>query len=122
MIIPHGGATLPLLGARIELFRTLFNTDANPFGATTREFLKTLWYDTAGTPFPVQLSALQAAVGIEHLVYGSDFCFTPAAGVAGQIASIDDAPPPAGISWRTLMSRNSAELLGGELRNCSSTR
>ena len=114
VIIPHGGATLPLLGDRIELFRTLFDTADSGGAGTTEDFLSCLWYDTAGTPFPIQVPTLQAAVGVEHLLYGSDFCFTPASGVADQIAAIDRAPTPAGESWRTLTTRNAARLFGAQ--------
>lgn len=110
VIIPHGGAALPLLGARIELFRRLFGAVDEPRSVGTRDFLKRLWYDTAGTPFPTQIPTLQAAVGTEHLLYGSDFCFTPAAGVADQIASIATAPEPPSGGWLALTSRNATEL------------
>lgn len=114
LVIPHGGATLPLLGERIELFRSVFATgaDRSETGASTRDLLRRLWYDTAGTPFPVQIPTLSSVVSTERIVYGSDYCFTPAAGVDAQVRSLDDAAPPApGDTWRALTTRNAGVLL-----------
>jgi hypothetical protein len=52
-----------------------------------------------------------------RLLYGSDYCWTPAAGTASQIASIDAAGQPDGDTWRALTSRNAGRLfprLSGE--------
>jgi 6-methylsalicylate decarboxylase len=69
-----------------------------------------LWFDMAGTPFPRQVPALAAAFGTEHLLYGSDYCWTPAPATQAQLASIDAAPPPEGDSWRALTTRNAQRL------------
>ncbi len=113
MIIPHGGATLPLLGERIEMFRSRFGAGGQADDAAaipTRDLLRRLWYDMAGTPFPVQIPTLVAGVGLDHILYGSDFCFTPAAGVRAQIRAIEQAAPPPDTSWRALTRRNAADL------------
>jgi hypothetical protein len=74
--------------------------------------MRALWFDTAGTPFAIQLPVLADVAGIAHIVYGSDSCWTPAAGVDAQLASIDAAPPPPGAtSWRELTTRNADRLL-----------
>ncbi len=49
--------------------------------------------------------------GSERLLYGSDYCWTPAGGTAAQIASLDSADQPEGDTWRALTSRNAARLL-----------
>ena len=78
-------------------------------GAAAPEQLARLWYDMAGTLFPYQVPALTAAFGQERVLHGSDFCWTPAASVGAQIASIDGAvQPAAGLTWR--------ELTGGDAR------
>ena len=58
--------------------------------------LERVWWDMAGTPFPRQIAALEAAFGTGRLLYGSDYCWTPAPVALAQIASIDAAAPPAG--------------------------
>jgi predicted TIM-barrel fold metal-dependent hydrolase len=111
VIVPHSGATLPFLSDRIALFQQLFGAagDAMPWS----EAMRRLWFDTAGTPFPTDIPVLEKVAGSEHIVYGSDSCWTPAAGVDAQIATIDAAPAPEGASsWRELTTRNAGALLG----------
>ena len=108
-VFTHGGGTLPLLADRMELFRGAFLGDGD--GPTVQEQIRALWFDLAGTPFPRQAPVLVAAVGTERLLYGSDYCWTPAGAVAAQIASLDAADPPPDDEWRDLTSRNAARLL-----------
>ena len=109
-LFTHGGGALPLLADRMELFRTTFASGA-PSAASVQEQIGALWFDMAGTPFPNQIPALVRAFGQERLVYGSDSCWTPAAAVLAQVASIDSARQPAGESWRSLTTRNAGVLL-----------
>lgn len=109
-VFTHGGGTLPLIADRIELFRTVFS-DSDPSAPTAQEQVRRLWFDLAGTPFPNQVPALVRAFGTERLLYGSDYCFTPAAGVAAQIASLDTAQQPPDGTWRALTTRNARRLL-----------
>jgi predicted TIM-barrel fold metal-dependent hydrolase len=109
-LFTHGGGTLPLLADRMELFRILF-LGGDPNDPTVQEQLRGLWYDMAGSPFPNQIPALVAAFGSEKLLYGSDYCWTPAAGALAQLASVDAAVQPDGQTWRALTTRNAARLL-----------
>lgn len=109
-IFPHGGGALPLLVERMEAFRTVFGL-GDGTGPTTQEQLGRLWYDMAGTPFPRQIPTLVDAFGRERVLYGSDSCWTPAPGVAAQLASIDGAAPPApDLTWRELTAANARKL------------
>jgi hypothetical protein len=88
ILVPHSGAALAFFSDRIELFRQ------GRSGPPWRDAMRTLWFDTAGrTPFPIQLPVLADVAGTAYIVYGSDSCWTPAAGVDAQLASIDAAPP-----------------------------
>jgi predicted TIM-barrel fold metal-dependent hydrolase len=111
-IFTHGGGTLPLLADRIELFRTVF-MGGDPDETSAPDQIRRLWFDMAGTPFPNQIPALINAFGSDRLLYGSDYCWTPAAGTTAQIRSIDDAPQPEGETWRELTTRNALTLLPG---------
>ncbi|GAA3309889.1 hypothetical protein GCM10020295_75630 [Streptomyces cinereospinus] len=111
-IFTHGAGALPLLTQRMELFRSVF---AAPSADTERldpipEQVGRLWFDMAGTPFPYQVPALAAAFGTDRLLYGSDYCFTPAPGVAAQVASLDAAVQPGQDTWRSLTTRNAHRL------------
>jgi len=79
-IIPHAGAALPSLAARLEVVRVMA-----PERSHAREsvlaYLRRFYYDLAG---PRTDDALRALLGIadpSHLLYGSDWPFTPAPGV-----------------------------------------
>ncbi|MEV6175706.1 amidohydrolase family protein [Streptomyces sp. NPDC052015] len=109
-IFTHGGGTLPLLADRMELFRTVFGFGSAD-GPTVQEQLRSLWFDMAGSPFPHQIPALIRSFGDDRLLYGSDYCWTPAAGTLAQVASVDAAPQPEVGTWRALTTRNAARLL-----------
>ena len=105
-VIPHCGALLPLVADRVELFRSLLpgSHGRAPASLPTRRQLERLWYDLAGTPFPAQAPALVEAVGDRQVLYGSDYCWTPSAGVGLQLATID-------AHWRALTTTNAARFL-----------
>ncbi len=48
-------------------------------------------------------------VGTERILYGSDFCWTPAFGVAKQVAALD---ADRSIDWRRVTSENAQRVLG----------
>jgi predicted TIM-barrel fold metal-dependent hydrolase len=108
-LIPHCGATLPILADRIELFRRLMpGSQGRPQASlTTRQQLQRFWYDLAGTPFPAQATALVDAVGEGRLLFGSDYCWTPAAAVAHHVAAVEQAP----ADWRSITAANARRLL-----------
>ncbi len=74
-IVPHAGATLPMIADRVAAFALLLtgvDSSADVLGDLGR-----LHYDLAGFPVPRQLDALLALTTLEHVHYGSDFPFTP---------------------------------------------
>ncbi|MCX5536142.1 amidohydrolase [Streptomyces sp. NBC_00006] len=109
-VLTHGGGALPLLADRIDLFSTVFG-GSNKDAPSALEQLGRLWYDMAGTPFPRQIPALDGAFGTERLLYGSDYCWTPAEGALAQVASVDSAAQPSATeTWRDLTTRNARRL------------
>lgn len=74
-IIPHAGATLPVIADRIAAFAFVL-ADVDP-AADVYGDLGRLHYDVAGFALPRQLDALLALTTIDHLHYGSDYPFTP---------------------------------------------
>jgi predicted TIM-barrel fold metal-dependent hydrolase len=80
IIVPHGGGALPLLADRIKAFLSASSPPLDPAPDPVAQ-LRRLYYDLAGTPFPRQVPALLSLVGPGQLLYGSDFCFTPALGI-----------------------------------------
>jgi predicted TIM-barrel fold metal-dependent hydrolase len=78
IIVPHAGAALPVMAARIDLFAPIL---ANPNRVADvpnmREALRGLHFDLAGAPVEEQLAALVAVADSSRLHYGSDYPFTP---------------------------------------------
>jgi predicted TIM-barrel fold metal-dependent hydrolase len=109
-VIPHCGATLSVVVDRIELFRSLLpgSHDRAQSTLTTRQQLQRFWYDLAGTPFPAPAKALVDVVGSDQLLYGSDYCWTPAQGATHQVVLLDEEP----TDWRALTTANAERLLG----------
>jgi predicted TIM-barrel fold metal-dependent hydrolase len=109
-VLTHGGGALPLLADRIDMFRALVGVGPQDAPSAVEQ-LGRLWYDMAGTPFPRQIPALDAAFGTDRLLYGSDFCWTPAGVALAQVESVDAAvQPSADDPWRDLTTRNARRL------------
>ncbi|MEV4141037.1 amidohydrolase family protein [Dactylosporangium sp. NPDC049742] len=101
-VFSHSGGALPVLAERLELFRGLLPEQVP--GPAVDEQLAGFWYDIAGTPFPHAAPALARAFGDDRVLYGSDYCWTPAAGALAQARTVDPA-------WRALTTRNANRLL-----------
>ncbi len=91
-LIPHAGATLPLVADRVSIFSLLLEVD--PSVDVLRD-LGRLHFDLAGFPLPRQLDSLLTITTLEHLHYGSDYPFTPefAVAMAGDgLAEVGESP------------------------------
>lgn len=104
LVVPHMGGVLPLLAARVELFRPIVGYS----GPAVAETLRGFHYDLAGAPSAEQLTALASIAPPEHLLYGSDYAWTPAEGALRAAAALDTLTP----GWRALTTRNAHALLG----------
>ena len=93
LIVPHAGATLPVIADRVALFALALDVDAS---VDVLRDLGELHYDLSGTPIPRQLNALLAITTLEHLHYGSDFPFTPDFVAALATERLDAAGEPPG--------------------------
>jgi len=80
LMIPHAGATLPMVADRVGAFAMVLGTD--PPIDVLRD-LRRLHFDLAGYPLPRQLDALLTLTEADHLHYGSDYPFTPEFAAAG---------------------------------------
>lgn len=74
-IVPHAGATLPVIADRVAAFSLILTDVAE--GVDVIADLARLHYDLAGFPVPRQLDAILGLTTLEHLHYGSDYPFTP---------------------------------------------
>jgi 6-methylsalicylate decarboxylase len=78
IIVPHAGAFLPILADRIHIATQVLKIAED--GIDVYESLRSLYYDVAGICLPRQLAALLPLVEGDHLVYGSDYPYTPTGG------------------------------------------
>ena len=91
LIVPHGGAALPALIARIAAFAAVPFIEPRPGSeAEVFEALERLYYDLALSAHPVPLAALRRIAPITQILFGSDWPFTPEAGVARGIRQLTD--------------------------------
>lgn len=98
-ILAHGGGTLPFLAHRIATFAALPIVSPRPAGPqAAMHQLSRLYYDTALTTSPAQISALRMLVPDTQILFGSDWPFSPARSIAGALAALraNDALSAAG--------------------------
>lgn len=81
-IIPHAGATLPVLVDRVAMVAGIIPDLTSVKPETIFAELSKLYFDLAGAPVPRLLPALRSFADPSRLLYGSDWPFTPEPAVA----------------------------------------
>jgi predicted TIM-barrel fold metal-dependent hydrolase len=92
VIVPHGGAAIPALVARIAAFANL--PFLNPRPASEEEvfqMLEKLYYDVALSTHPVVFAGLRRIAPVTQILFGSDWPFSPDFVVARNIGYLDAA-------------------------------
>jgi 6-methylsalicylate decarboxylase len=105
-LVPHAGATLPMIADRVNAFAQLLQVD--PDVDVFRDVGR-LHFDLAGFSVPRQLDALLTITTVEHLHYGSDYPFTPEFAVGMLRERLAEAGVPPGSLLDALRS-NSEKL------------
>ncbi len=109
VIVPHAGGALPSLAARIAAFANLPFISPRPVSEQEAfEALQGLYYDVALSGHPVSLTVLRALAPIDHILFGSDWPFTPEMGVARNIAQLEAGLTPEDLR---AVARENAERL-----------
>ncbi|RFO96709.1 amidohydrolase [Rhodoferax lacus] len=87
MIIPHAGGALTALAHRLASFSTLPFLKQKPAGgaAEVRKVLASLYYDLAGSATEGTVQSLRQLTTLSHVLFGSDYPYTPAAGIAANV-------------------------------------
>jgi 6-methylsalicylate decarboxylase len=109
-ILSHAGGTVPYIAWRLQLADFVLDKE-HKFPQGTLHYLKQFYYDTALSPSPYMLGSMRALVGVERLLFGSDFPFAPELLVhaeVGELSSLglDDAEQAA------IASNNARALFG----------
>jgi predicted TIM-barrel fold metal-dependent hydrolase len=107
VIVPDCGGVLPLLIDRVNLYQTLGHTgEHEAVSAALRRF----YVELAGRPSSAtQIVAMNEVFSSTHVLYGSDFPWTPAGMVDPLVRSLDSV---LGSSWRRRSRDNADRLMG----------
>lgn len=109
VIVPHAGGALPALAARIAAFANLPFISPRPVSEQEAfEALQGLYYDVALSGHPISVAALRALAPLDHILFGSDWPFTPEIGVARNIAQLEAGLTPDDLR---AVARENAERL-----------
>jgi predicted TIM-barrel fold metal-dependent hydrolase len=110
VIVPHAGAVLPVLANRIDLLLPILREPGAPPPPSMRDALRTLYFDLAGAPVPEQLSAMLSVADPTHIMYGSDWPFTPLAACKALAERIDTTPLLTEPLRTAVLSDNAARM------------
>jgi predicted TIM-barrel fold metal-dependent hydrolase len=111
VIVPHAGAALPVLANRIDLLLPILGEPGAPPPPTMHDALRRLYFDLAGAPVPELLGALLSVADPSHIMYGSDWPFTPLRACQALAQRIDETPLLAGELREQVLTGNAAQLL-----------
>ena len=109
-IIPHGGATIPVLVDRITMAASFLPTMAGFSPEAILASLNRLYFDLAGTPLPRLLPALDTFADPTRLLYGTDWPFTPEAAVARLLHQLQAALSADGADAAAIFGGNARRL------------
>jgi predicted TIM-barrel fold metal-dependent hydrolase len=109
MVVPHGGGALAALADRVSGFARVFAADGDRPDVTGQ--LASLYYDLAGAPVPRQLPSLLALADPTHLLYGTDWPWTPEPAVTAFTGAIKATPLLAEDQVIAMMTTNGWPLL-----------
>lgn len=86
-ILSHAGGTVPYIAWRLSLCDFVLDKD-NKFPQGTLHYLKQFYYDTALSPSPYMLGSVRELIGMERLLFGSDFPFAPELLVHAEVSEL----------------------------------
>lgn len=116
-IMSHCGCALPPLLDRVGGFFSLIGAGHNQSEEFKTLLRERFFFDLAGVPFPDQIHGLLRTLGktgVRRLLYGSDYCFTPAKTVARLAGVMDKGCEELfGVEgMKTVYTGNAAKLFG----------
>lgn len=89
-ILSHAGGTVPYIAWRLALMDLLPEYSAKAPKGVMSYLRNCFYYDTALSPTSYALTPTREAAGLERIVFGSDYPFTPPEGVAMEVAALDE--------------------------------
>jgi 6-methylsalicylate decarboxylase len=110
IIVPHAGATIPVLADRVAGLSPALGLPKPLDGARFYETLRGLYYDLAGFPLPRQITPLLEIADTKHILYGSDWPYTPEPLVASLAQKLDASPLLSAAMHHDFMRDNALAL------------
>ncbi len=86
-ILSHAGGTVPYIAWRLSLCDLVLDKENN-FPKGTLHYIKQFYYDTALSPSPNMLASAREVVGMDRLLFGSDFPFAPTPLVHAEVSDL----------------------------------
>jgi 6-methylsalicylate decarboxylase len=111
LIVPHAGACLPVLAARIQLLMRAGGEALPAAPADIRKALGRLHFDLAGAPIPEALGALLHIADPSRLLYGSDWPFTPTAACENLLSALCETTQFDELQRTAMFTENARRLL-----------
>ena len=112
VIVPHAGAALPILAARIDLIGPMLTAPGAPRPPLMRDALRRFHFDLAGVPVPEMLDALLSVADPSRLHFGSDWPFTPTSVCKDLAGALDGAAQLDGHLRADVYRNNALRLFG----------
>jgi 6-methylsalicylate decarboxylase len=91
IIVPHAGATVPVLAERVAASLSMLELPNRPDAGRLFGALRGLFYDVAGFPEPHQLGPLLQVADHSKVMYGSDWPFTPEPAVLALAKKLEES-------------------------------
>lgn len=110
-ILSHAGGTVPYIAWRLSLCDFVLDKE-NKFPQGMLHYLKRFYYDTALSPSPYMLGSVRELIGMDRLLFGSDYPFAPDLLVHAEVAEVA-ALQLAGSDALAVASGNARALFGG---------
>lgn len=110
-VVPHCGSFLPEVAHRMDSLVPMLSPRGIMPQVDVVADIRSLYFDLAGVAQPVMLDALLKVADPTHLLYGSDYPYTPVPAIAHGKASLLADPLLAGLE-QNVFHDNAARLLG----------
>jgi len=110
VIVPHAGAAVPVLADRVLAISPAMDLPAPLDKDRFFAALRGLYFDLAGYPLPRQLRPLLEIADERHILYGSDWPFTPEAKSANLARDLDASTQISAEQFARFMRTNALTL------------
>jgi 6-methylsalicylate decarboxylase len=109
IILAHAGGFLPYASHRFAELASVFRPDAAPSADILASFQR-FYFDTALSSGPAALPTLNAFAGSDHILFGSDFPYAPAAVGASFTAKLDSYDGLTAVEHKAISHGNAGTL------------